>query len=122
MGGTSSGSAVLRFDIEVERFCSICGCVGSGKSNVHSIMCKVNVWGKCVQRFFGRRSCGIDSRRGKIGDSHGTHLCLEAPGKPQVLEVECETLKHTVHSMLIHKLYDTTSRCIYILRLVIVSG
>lgn len=35
IGGTGSRSIVLRFDIEVERFCSICGCAGSKKIKIN---------------------------------------------------------------------------------------
>lgn len=63
----------------------------------------------CVQKFESQHSCNVIVDR-RIGKFHlrGTHLLLEAPGKPQSLEVECETLKHIVHSMLIHKPYSVT--------------
>jgi len=36
---------------------------------------------------------------------HNTHLRREAPRKPRrIREVVCETLKHIMHGMLIHKL------------------
>lgn len=58
IGGTSSESTIFKLDIEVEKFCNICGCVGSIKRK-YMEWYKIEYFIHNTYKFYINNSCNI---------------------------------------------------------------